>query len=172
MKGGGGGTARLGGQIHEDQIGDPGPVDEMRKVQNSSPRFLPTGPVHRHHRKRVEDAPGGIDLHGDGGEPSPAEERRSAPTPVKSDVSVVRGYAWSIIQDVCPLASREILTKSSQHDASRSSIRQRASYRFLAQVVDRNAAVLIPPSWRRTGKRASPTGGLAPTTASPMAGRL
>ena len=38
MKGGGGGTARLGGQIHEDQIGDPGPVDEMRKVQG---RLLP-----------------------------------------------------------------------------------------------------------------------------------
>ena len=69
MKGGGGGTARLGLQVHEHQIGDPGPVDEMRKVQNSLPAPA-YRPVHRHHRN--EDAPGGIDLHGDGGEPSPA----------------------------------------------------------------------------------------------------
>ena len=67
----GGGTARLGGQIHEHQIGDPGPVDEMRKIQ-SSLLVSASRPVHRHHRKRVEDALGGIHLHGDGGEPSPA----------------------------------------------------------------------------------------------------
>ena len=32
--------------------------------------------------------------------------------------------------------------------------------------------MVIPPSWRRTGKMASPTGGLAPTTASPMWGEV
>ena len=31
--------------------------------------------------------------------------------------------------------------------------------------------VLMPPSWRRTGKRASLTGELAPTPATPMPGR-
>ena len=72
MKGGGGGTARLGGQIHEHQIGDPGPVGEMRKVQS---RLLVSAsrPVHRHHRKRVEDTLRSIHLHGDGGEPSATE---------------------------------------------------------------------------------------------------
>ena len=33
------------------------------------------------------------------------------------------------------------------------------------------AAVLIPPSWRRTGKMASLAGWLAPTPATPMPGR-
>ena len=71
MKGGGGGTARLGLQVHEHQIGDPGPVDEMRKVQDRRPAPASRA-VHRHHRKRVEDTLGSIHLHGDGGEPSPA----------------------------------------------------------------------------------------------------
>ena len=71
MKGGGGGTARLDGQIQEHQIGAPGrPVGEMRKIQDRLPVPAPASrPVHRHHRKRVEDTLGGIHLHGDGGEP-------------------------------------------------------------------------------------------------------
>ena len=34
------------------------------------------------------------------------------------------------------------------------------------------AAVLMPPAWRRAGKRASRTGWPAPTPATPMSGRL
>ena len=67
MKGSEGGTTQLGLQIHEHQIGDPGPVGTMRKVQSG--RIGPA-PVHRHDRQRGEDAPGGIDLHRDCGEPS------------------------------------------------------------------------------------------------------
>ena len=46
MEGGGARTARLGGHIHEDQIGDEGsPIGEVRKVQDRLPASgLPSGP--------------------------------------------------------------------------------------------------------------------------------
>ena len=46
MEGGGARTARLGGHIHEDQIGDErSPIGEVRKVQDRLPASgLPSGP--------------------------------------------------------------------------------------------------------------------------------
>ena len=97
--------------------------------------------------------------------PSPTASQRT--DPVKSDVSVP-GNAWSMSQAVCPLASRGKLA------ASRSTPSRSKSHRTnpgLNSRLWRATPVVIPPSWRRTGKRTSLTGGLAPTTATPTWGR-
>ena len=71
-------------------------------------------------------------------------------------------------QDVCPLATRGIATSSSTAPArSNSQLTSIASSSRLWTATP----VVIPPSRRRTGKMVSLTGGLAPTTASPMPGR-
>ena len=75
--------------------------------------------------------------------------------PAKSDVSVP-GNAWSMSQDVCPFASRGKLA------ASRSTPSRIKSHRTNPGLDSRlwtATPVVIPPSWRRTGKRASLTGG-------------
>ena len=72
-------TARLCLLVQEHQMGDPRPVSEMGKIQNCLP-VAASCSVHRRHRQCVEDAPDGIDLHGDGGEPS-FSVRRAAHRP-------------------------------------------------------------------------------------------
>ena len=73
----------------------------------------------------------------------------------------------SMNQDVCPLASRGMLAASS---STPSRIKSHRSRPGLDSRLWSATPVVIPPSWRRTGKRASLTGGLAPTPATPRAG--
>ena len=97
--------------------------------------------------------------------PSPGEVQRTDPR--KSDVSA-EGNVWSISQAVCPLASRGMETASSSTPSFLKS--HRSSAGLDSRLWSATPAV-IPPSWRRTGKRASLTGGPAPTPATPRAGR-
>ena len=60
-------------------------------------------------------------------------------------------------QDVCPLASRGMLAASS---STPSRIKSQRSNPGLDSRLWRATPVVIPPSWRRTGKRASLKGGL------------
>ena len=88
--------------------------------------------------------------------------------PRKPDVSAETGNAWSMNQDVCPLASRGISTSSSTTPPL---INRQLTSIASSSRLWRAAAVRIPPACWRAGKRASLMGGLAPTTASPMPGR-
>ena len=72
-------------------------------------------------------------------------------------------------QDDCPLAARGMLTASSS--SALSLINSHRTSSALDSRLWIATPVLIPASWRRTGKRASLTGGLAPTPATPMPGR-
>ena len=78
--------------------------------------------------------------------PSPTASQRT--DPAKSDVSAA-GNAWSMSQDVCPLASRGMLAASS---STPSRIKSQRSNPGLDSRLWRATPVVIPPSWRRTGK--------------------
>ena len=133
-----------------------------------TPRLLAgKSSLDRHHRQRGEDAVFGIKLHGHSGEHSlPAAGAVQRTDPTKSDVSV-RVNISSMYRASCPLAARGIDTSSSTRPScinwhlttSSDSLRFRIA-----------AAVLSFPA-RRTGKRASVRGRLAPTPATPMPGR-
>ena len=86
--------------------------------------------------------------------------------PVKSEVSVV-GNTWSMNRESWPLAASGIIVSSSTAPSriSRHRTRRAASPRLWTAT-----PVLMPPSWRRTGTRASRTGGLSPTPATPRRG--
>ena len=139
MEGSEGGTAQFGLQIHEHQIGDPGPVGKMRKVQSG---HLGPAPVHLHDRQRGEDAPGGIHLRRDGGEPVPCRVRCSVPTPRSPDVSVAVNTS-SMNQAVCPLASRGISAASS---ATPPRIKRQLTPIASASRLWSAAAVRMPPA--------------------------
>ena len=98
---------------------------------------------------------------------SPSATASQRTDPVKSDVSAA-GNAASMSQDVCPLAARGMLAASSN---TPSRIKSQRTSHGLDSRLWIATPVVMPPSWRRTGKRASARGGLAPTTASPMWGR-
>ena len=71
-------------------------------------------------------------------------------------------------QDVCPLASRGISASSSTTPPL---INRQLTTIASSSRLWKAAPVLMPPAWRRTGKRASLTDGLAPTPATPTPGR-
>ena len=72
-------------------------------------------------------------------------------------------------QDDCPLAARGILTASC---STPSCINSHRTISALDSRLWIATPVLIPASWRRTGKTASLTGELAPTPATPMSGQV
>ena len=97
--------------------------------------------------------------------PSPGAVQRTDPT--KSDVSVPVNNS-SMYRACCPLAARGISTSSSTTPAF---INRQRTPIASSPGLWIAAAVLIPPTERRAGKRASLTGELAPTPATPMPGR-
>ena len=165
MIGGGARPARPGGHIHKNEIGGgAAPIGEMRKIQD---RFLASAsrPGYRHHRQRGEDAVARIQLHRDSGEQTLGAVQRTDPT--KSDISVAVNTS-SMYRASCPLASRSISTASSTMPPL---INRQLTVIASSPRLWSAAAVRIPPAWRRAGKRASLTGGLIPTPATPMSGR-
>ena len=120
----------------------------------------------RKHRQGDEGAGGGVHFQGHGAE-QPLPNRIAVHRP-REVGRIGAGNAWSMSQDVCPLASRGKLA------ASRSTPSRSKSQRTSAGLDSRlwiATPVVIPPSWRRTGKMASLMGELASTTATPMWGR-
>ena len=88
--------------------------------------------------------------------------------PTKSDTSApVKVNISSMYRASCPLAARGICVSSS---TAPSFIKRQVTTRSDSLRLRMAAAVSSPPSWR-TGKRASLTGGLAPTPVTPMPGR-
>ena len=110
-------------------------------------------------------APGSISRATVLNNPSPTAPQRTDPT--KSEVSAA-GNAASMSRDVCPFGPRGRSTKSSSTPSRSNS--QRTNSELDSRLWMANS-VLIPPSRRRTGKMASPTGVPAPTTAMPTWGR-
>ena len=98
----------------------------------------------------------GTGVHDQWNTHSPTALQRTDPT--KSDVST-SGKFWSMSQNVCPLPARERLTKSTSTPFRRSSHRTNSGLDSRLWIA---TPVLMPSSWRRTGKRTSLTGGLAP----------
>ena len=99
-------------------------------------------------------------------EKRPGSGVRHRTDPTKSDVSAV-GNTWSMNRESWPLAASGIIVSSR---TAPSRISRHRTRRAVAPRLWTATPVLMPPSWRRTGTRASRTGGLSPTPATPRRG--
>ena len=119
----------------------------------------------RHHGQGGEDAIDGIHFQGHGREqPLPCRAATHRPAEVGR---VGPGNVPSMNQDVCPFGSRGRLAVSS---STPSRINSQRTSSGLDSRLWSATPVVMPPSWRRTGTRASLTGVLAPTPATPRPG--